>query len=99
MVSEMLSTLVLIALLTPQASLIAYFLVGVAVWLFLDDYCDRYAKPWPVSPLTGIPIPDDSLLYQFVITAATWPAIPKWVLQHQRQLRTLPKMRASVADC
>lgn len=96
MVSDMLSTLVLIFLLTPQASLLAYFLVGVVAWLFMDGYCDRYAEPWPVSRLTGFPIKEDSILSEFVITAATWPVLPRWVLHHQ--LRQLPKRRGSVSN-
>lgn len=90
------TTLLLIALLTPPASLLAYFLLGVAAWLFLDDYCDRYAEPWPVSHLTGIPIQSDSLLSEFVVTAATWPVLPKWVIQHQMRRRRIGMPRVRV---
>lgn len=95
MTSEMLSTFILIALLSPQVTLLAYFLVGVAAWLFMDDYCDRYAEPWPVSRLTGFPIQRDSILSEFVITAATWPVLPRWIIQHQIRHRgiKLPKVR------
>lgn len=79
----MLSTLALIALLSPQATLLAYFLVGVIAWLFMDGYCDQHAEPWPVASLTGLPIQQGSILSEFVITAATWPVLPKWVIQRQ----------------
>lgn len=100
MASDVSSTVMLIALLTPQASLLAYFLVGVAAWLFLDGYCDRYAEPWPVSRLTGFTIQEDSILSEFVITVSTWPVLPKWVLQHQlrQRGRQLPRVFVEVAE-
>lgn len=100
MTSDVLSTVMLIALLTPQASLLAYFLLGVAAWLFLDDYCDRYALPWPVSRLTGFPIQEDSILSEFAVTAALWPVLPRWVIEHQVRHRSirLPKVRVNQVE-